>query len=402
MTQADESFYARLPEITRFRQVTEPRWYAPAPDSWLMAMTDVRGSTRAIEAGRYRDVNALGVASIIGLCNAAPDLDLPYVFGGDGATLLIPASRRNEAEKALRGVRKLAREAFDLGLRASIVPLSELGEAGHLARVARFRASPHTCLAMFSGSAFSAAEGWLKDKMRGFAYEVSEQGESEANFQGFECRWQPIVSQRGTTASLLVMALSPDEDERVDTYRAVLQKLESVVDTVLARPVKAEGLKFRGLSGDFSVEAKVVSKNSSGPNYDAAKRFARKKTFIGNVLTHVGLSAGGFDGAAYKSQLVENSDFRKFDETLRMVLDLSPDELGELRRHLERQRREGLLAYGIHEASSALITCLVRSYEGDHVHFVDGSDGGYALAAKQLKAQLSEWKGPRGPGSPGV
>jgi hypothetical protein len=32
----------------------------------------------------------------------------------------------------------------------------------------------------------------------------------------------------------------------------------------------------------------------------------------------------------------------------------------------------------------------VRSYTGDHLHFVDGADGGYALAASELKAQLAE------------
>jgi hypothetical protein len=30
----------------------------------------------------------------------------------------------------------------------------------------------------------------------------------------------------------------------------------------------------------------------------------------------------------------------------------------------------------------------VFSYNGNHVHFVDGSDGGYALAARSLKVQL--------------
>jgi hypothetical protein len=36
------------------------------------------------------------------------------------------------------------------------------------------------------------------------------------------------------------------------------------------------------------------------------------------------------------------------------------------------------------------MTCFVRAYRGNHVHFVDGSDGGYALAARALKAQLAE------------
>jgi hypothetical protein len=34
------------------------------------------------------------------------------------------------------------------------------------------------------------------------------------------------------------------------------------------------------------------------------------------------------------------------------------------------------------------LTCIVFSYNGNHVHFVDGSDGGYAMAARGLKAQL--------------
>ena len=36
----------------------------------------------------------------------------------------------------------------------------------------------------------------------------------------------------------------------------------------------------------------------------------------------------------------------------------------------------------------ALMTCLVFEREGRQVHFVDGADGGYALAAKAMKARM--------------
>jgi hypothetical protein len=387
---SEENFFAHLPEITRFLEVTDPRCYSEAPRSWLVVLTDVRGSTRAIEAGRYRDVNALGVASIVALCNALRDLELPYVFGGDGATVLVPGTRLEVVQKVLRGVKALARTAFELELRAGVVPLSELAEAGHQARVARFRASPHTRLAMFSGSAFSVAERWIKDPERGKRFEVSDDGESEADFEGFECRWQPVASRRGTMVSLLVMALAKEERERVETYHDVLEAIEAIVDRDLGRPVKREGLRFSGFFNDYGTEARVRSKQREGEAFDDARAFARKKTLIGRMLTFFKKSAGGFDGERYKSELVENTDFRKFDETLRMVLDLSPEELAQVRSHLSRERAARRVAFGLHEAPSALITCLVRSYEGDHVHFVDGSDGGYALAAKQLKAQLAE------------
>jgi hypothetical protein len=134
-----DDFLRRLPAIERFADVTDPALYVDVPNDFHVVLTDVRGSTKAIEAGRYRDVNAMGVASIVAIRNATPDLDLPYVFGGDGATLLIPESRRAVCEAALRGVRRIAKTAFDLELRVGIVPVRDLREQGHAVQVARFR-----------------------------------------------------------------------------------------------------------------------------------------------------------------------------------------------------------------------------------------------------------------------
>lgn len=385
----DEAFFRDVPEITEFRELFDTERYAPAPRSALIVLTDVRDSTRAIEAGRYRDVNALGVASIVAMCNALPGLELPYVFGGDGATFLIPSGRRAAAERALRGVRRLAESTFDLELRASIVPVSELFDAGHAARVARHRQSPHTRLAAFSGSAFSQAERWAKDPERGPRYEVSAEGESEATFEGFECRWQPLGSRRGNTVSLLVCALSKDEAGRAQTYRGVLRSFERIVDAEGCSPVSENRLRFAGFWGDYSIEARIRSQVKAGPAYEAAHQRARKQTLVGSVLGSFRLRAGGFDGRRYKTELVANSDFRKFDETLRMVVDLNKAEQYRFESKLAAEHRAGRLAYGMHRSPAALVTCLVRSYDGDHVHFVDGSDGGYALAAKQMKAQLA-------------
>ena len=49
----------------------------------------------------------------------------------------------------------------------------------------------------------------MPDPERGQRYEVSVEGESQASYAGFECRWQPVTSQRGHTVSLIVSALSP-------------------------------------------------------------------------------------------------------------------------------------------------------------------------------------------------
>jgi hypothetical protein len=385
-----EDFLHAVPEIEHFADVTEPRFYADAPDHWHIVLTDVRGSTKAIEAGRYRDVNALGVASIVAIRNAVPDLELPYVFGGDGATLLIPGARRAVCEAALRGVRKLAQTAFELELRVGIVAVSELNAAGHSVQVARFRTSQHVRLAMLRGSGIAQAERWVKDPEHGARYAVSVEGPDAASFEGFECRWQPVPSRRGHIVSLIVQALDATETERAATYRRTITTLEAALEDDAGHPISLRGLRLGTLFGGYGIEARLRSGAADGEAFRAAQKQARKKSLIGRALIAFGASAGGFDGKAYPRELVENTDFRKFDEAIRMVLDLSGEQLAVIEAELERARSEGHLVYGVHRAPSALITCYLRSYSGDHVHFVDGSDGGYALAARKLKAQLAE------------
>lgn len=384
-----ETFYAGVPDLLDFHQIADPTQYTDVPNNWWIALTDVCGSTKAIEAGRYRDVNAVGVASIIGMLNAMRDVELPYVFGGDGATMLVPGSRRVAAEQALRGVKSLAQEAFDLELRCGLVPVASLREAGHFARVAAFRSSPHLRLAMLSGSAFPEAERWVKSPTTRDQFEVKAEGSQSLDFEGFECRWRPIPAVRGSMVSLLILAQGKTEVERADIYACVLGDLEVMIETTQSHPLKGKHMRFKGMFDDFSVEARIRGGAARGGSVQVALAEAKKRTLIARALGMLRKSAGGYDPQRYKNELIENTDFRKFDEMLRMVVDLTAEEYRLILTYLETKRSEGKICFGTHQSSSALMTCLVRSFAGAHVHFVDGADGGYALAAKQLKAQLN-------------
>jgi hypothetical protein len=87
--------------------------------------------------------------------------------------------------------------------------------------------------------------------------------------------------------------------------------------------------------------------------------------------------------------MIQRSDFRKFDDMLRMVLDVPVKAIPPLLAFLDGEQQRGALHYGMHRAPSAIMTCVVFSLRQDsHIHFVDGSDGGYAMAATQYKAQV--------------
>jgi hypothetical protein len=386
---SDIEFYRSLRPFDRFEQALDEERYAVVPDSWVVAITDVRGSTTAIEAGRYNDVNALGVATIAALRNALPDVDLPFVFGGDGATVLAPGARQPALEATLQGLQQLAKDAFALELRASLVPVADLRAAGHDLLVGRFRASEHASFAMLAGSGVEAAERWIKDPTRQARHEVQPNLAATADTSGFECRWRPVPSRRGVVVSLLIQALGSTHDEASAARREALERIEQIVGGIdQSCPVSEGTLALKGLSSSFRQEAALRSGHSRGLGYALSQLRTSVQTAIGRALMATGWTAGGLSGDRYRAEVVANSDFRKFDGTLRMVLDMTQEQHQALEEALHKLRDKGRIAYGTHGAPAALLTCVVDAYDGDHLHFVDGADGGYTLAAKQLKRQL--------------
>ena len=100
----------------------------------------------------------------------------------------------------------------------------------------------------------------------------------------------------------------------------------------------------------------------------------------------VGRRVGGFDPKIYRREIATNTDFRKFDDGLMMTVDCSQETVAQLRALLEDAQARGVIRYGLHVQDEALMTCVVPSVlTSDHMHFVDGSGGGYAAAAQQLR-----------------
>ena len=83
---------------------------------------------------------------------------------------------------------------------------------------------------------------------------------------------------------------------------------------------------------------------------------------------------------------VGSSEIRRGNEDLSMRTE---QQAAQLQEFLQDEYLRGRLVYGLHKSREALVTCIVQSYNGQHLHFVDGSDGGYALAARDLKHRLA-------------
>jgi len=85
----------------------------------------------------------------------------------------------------------------------------------------------------------------------------------------------------------------------------------------------------------------------------------------------------------------ENTDYHRFDDTLRILLDCTAAQAERIESMLAGYTQQGVLNYGVYRSAAALMTCLIFSLEkAEHIHFVDGNDGGFTSAAKNLKAKL--------------
>lgn len=383
---ASDAFYADLPPLEQFLDLANPRSYVEAPADWYALITDVVASSQAIARGQYKEVNVLGASSIMAVLNAVAPLEVPFVFGGDGALLLVPPNAVQAARAALLAIQALARDSFGLDLRVGVVPLTVLGPR-RAVRVAKFRLSSAYCQASFIGGGLTYATELVKTDP---TYRLDGPGDcSTANLTGLECRWQDIPSARGHTLSLIVAALPSGGYVNEYLYSEVLETIHGIYgEWESYHPVAAAALNLSLNPWRLRAEAKARAKSSQWRDRAAYTARAYLESLLGLGLMRFDVQAGGVEWGRYKADVRAASDYQKIDDMLRMVIAGSPAQTEQIVAYLDDRVAQGHLVYGVHVSDRALMTCLIMDRRDRHFHLIDGADGGYALAAEQLKARL--------------
>lgn len=374
-------FYARLPVFDHFSDLTDPGRYMPVPDDWVLGLSDIVRSTAAIQSGRYKEVNTAAAAVIAAVANKLGTSEFPFVFGGDGASFALPASQSDLAREALSAVAAWVRDAFGFELRIALVPVSDIRAQGHDVRIARFSASPDVFYAMFAGGGLAYAERQMKGGV--FAIPPAPSG-TLPDLTGLSCRFDEITPERGVILSLIILPTATTDPEAFNTL--VNKVLVLAEGQEAGRPMSDRGPPLASPFQGFGIEAKTV--RTGGFHLWPVLQLAAGR-LAAFMIFRTGRSFGGFDPTRYRHQLVENTDFRKFDDGLRMTLDCTPALADRLEVLLQEAERQGIARHGLHRQEAALMTCFVPSpTRADHIHFVDGAMGGYAMAAQAMKPAL--------------
>jgi hypothetical protein len=375
-----DDFYRGLPLFRDFTAVMDPALFKPLPGDWLVGTADVVQSTKAIAENRYKAVNMAGAAVIVAVTNALHDREFPFVFGGDGASFAVPGNAEALARQALAETATWVKEDLDLTLRIGMVPVSAIRSQGLDVRVARYAPSDNIAIAMFSGGGIAWADAAMK---RGdIALQAGPSG-AKPDLSGLSCRFEEIPSSRGVVLSLVV---APVPGADADAFRLAVEDIARIVEKTpdASRPVPGQRLRLSWPPQGFELEARASRK--PGEPIWLRRIKVLVWTFFGFLIMRFGITVGKFVPAKYTRELIDNSDFRKFDDSLRMVLDCTVELADEIEQHLADSAKKRILRYGTHRQHSAMMTCFTPSpTQTNHVHFIDGASGGYAMAASQLK-----------------
>jgi hypothetical protein len=330
---------AHLPQAYReFSLVLDPSIYEPLPDDWLIGITDVVDSTSAIKEGRYKDVNFAGASVIAAIGNAWGTFDFPFVFRGDGAAFALPPQGIMVATSVLRQVAAFARTSLGLTLRVGLVPVSEIRSRGHDVRIAHYAASDQATYAMFAGGGLK----WAEQQIKNGRYLVKPGTHTtQPDLTGLTCDWMPLPSRQGEILSLLV---EPYDHTNPEVFAGIAKQVLAVFD---AGPRQSH----------------PVPKDITIPEDN--------ETYLGPRTW---------------SEVASNSDYRKYDDVLRLTLDCTSEQIDAAEAILAAAKARGEINFGLHRQSHALMTCLVPSGMPDsHLHFLDGMGGGYAKAAEMME-----------------
>jgi hypothetical protein len=379
---SDDTFFDDLESFGRFAGVTDMANFRPMPDSWVLGAADIVGSTKAIEAGRYKAVNMAGASVISAVLNALGHR-VPFVFGGDGAFLAVPGSMAEKMRAALADVQVWVKEELDLTLRAAMISMTDLRASRHDVRVAKFAVAPDLSYAMFAGGGMS----WFEAEMKAGRYAVaSSRPGSRPDLTGLSCRWDPIIAKNGEIVSVIV---APAGGGPNDAYGRLVRDVIGLIGEQgrEGHPVPEAGPEFGWLPRGLDYEARAAAKGAA----QWLRKFAiLAQVWLVTAAARLGRKLGRFDPILYRADTSRNSDFRKFDDGLKLTVDVGADRLKKLEALLEAASRAGVCRFGLHRQSEALITCIVPSpMLRDHMHFIDGAAGGYAMAAAAMKAKAA-------------
>lgn len=376
---SNDQFYSDLPvsSITLSALLSDENSFNTVPHDWHVIITDIKDSTLAVLNGKHQDVNLIATGSIVTVLNIAfkMNITVPFFFGGDGATFIVPASLIGQLMRALKTYKTNTLNNFNLDLRTGTIPVEKIYAEGHEIRISKFSRSTSFSIPIVLGSGLDYAEKVIKGK----DYLLSDSDNEDPDLSGMQCRWDKIAPPKNKEEIVTLLIIARDTEQQSVVFKKVLEKIDELYGPPEKRqPISVAQLKLKTTFSRLSTEMRA--------RLGKIKWLELIKNWLGSLFVYIYFSTK--KGQKYLKSLVEMSDTLVIDGRINTVITGTADQRKILQQLLDTMETDREIFYGLHISNASIMSCYVRNLEDDHIHFVDGSEGGYTKAAKMLKAKL--------------
>ncbi|KSA13418.1 DUF3095 family protein [Maribacter dokdonensis] len=378
---ADKQFYKNLRPFkgTLIELLGDDTYFVDVPKSWHVVVVDILKSTSAVNAGNHHQVNLTATGAIISVLNAIRKVkrsnEIPYFFGGDGATFIVPSSLLNKIIHVLDNYRIHIKRKIDLVLRVGEIPVSNLIESEVQLKIAKHRLTDKLSIPIVLGDGLKVAESMIKSSFK--EEETTAFDETLLNLEGMECRWDQILpDQQQTKVVCLLLDASLEKDQR-NVYKKVLAQMDEEFGKFENRqPIKSNNLKLDPNPTKVWEEMKIRLTSTSWMYFFKSWLKSNFGRFYLNLTS---------SGKQYLSQIEQLSHTFMLDGMINTVFTAEQKSIDRFIAYLDKMERDKKLIYGIHVTHASVMSCYVLDRRTTHSHFVDGTEGGYTSAAKMFK-----------------
>ncbi len=383
MENMKQRFFYDLPVLKiSLSNIFSEQNFCPVPAGWHVIIADIKNSTHAVSDGRFNEVNLVAAGCLIVALNIVKNrkIEIPLFFGGDGGTILVPEEILNEVLNALEQHSINARINFGFDMHIGQLSVDDIEKTGHYIKIAKLKIGLGFNKALIIGDGLKYAEQVIK--LPAEIIEKTFEKLSEPDLSGLECRWDKVKApaEENEVICYLIEAVNPKD--QLGIYGDVLRKMDELYGPFENRnPITMEKLELLLTYAKFKNEM-LVKYGGWRLGYLLLSLF---KTLLGRMAIKWNLTISNFNGRRYMAELIANTDTITIDGRINTVITGTAEKRILFTKYLLEQEKNGRLIFGYHISKESIMTCYIEDRQFKHIHFVDGSDGGYTEASKYFK-----------------
>lgn len=382
----NRKFYQNLPKVSLPLSdvIKDPRFFHTVPQDWSVVIADVKDSTIAMQNGLHNEVNLAATGSIVSVLNAIKKQPLryktPYFFGGDGVTFLVPNEIERVVMNALAQHAKHVKDTFAFVLRIGTLSVQDITATEHRIRICKYKLNQYLTIPIVLGTGLKYAESQIKQTYK--EDQLMSLKTMPVDLKGMECRWDEIAPEQKESKVICLLAVCNDDVRQHDIYAKLISKINSIFgDLDKRQPIGTPMLKLEATIAKIRKEM-----------YARIGRYSMVYLIKNWLITYFGAFYFKYfkEGKQYVFRVSQLSDTLMIDGTINTVMKGNEIQIEELKGFLDEMEAKGDLKYGLHITYASVMSCYIQDRKENHIHFVDGTEGGYTAASQVFKRKIGD------------